>query len=242
VSNQAAGASAHVAGGEDNSASGDHAFAGGFRAIASAPGMFAWADSLPLYFDFATYRAPQSSNNTFNVRATGGVVFVTGVNASTGWPTWECYTYNGGGWTCSSDRNLKRNLTDLDGTAVLAKLMAMPIYQWQPKNGPNAKLKHAGPMAQDFYAAFGLGDSDRSIGMQDAEGVALSAIQGLYQVMLEKDAKIEAQQRTVNAQQREIDALKDRVASVESMRDEIAALRATMATTHGPTSLAATLH
>ena len=67
-------------------------------------------------------------------------------------------------------------------------------------------------------------------------------LQGLYQVMLDKDAKIEAQQKTVAGQQRGIDALKDRVASVESMRDEIAALRATRAATQRPASLAATLH
>ena len=35
-----------------------------------------------------------------------------------------------------------------------------------------------GPMAQDFYAAFGLGNSDKSIGLLDASGVALAAIQG----------------------------------------------------------------
>ena len=31
---------------------------------------------------------------------------------------------------------------------------AMPIYRWQPKDGPNAETAHVGPMAQDFAAAF----------------------------------------------------------------------------------------
>ena len=35
------------------------------------------------------------------------------------------------------------------------------------------------PWRRDFHAAFGLGDSDKSIGFQDADGVALAAIQGL---------------------------------------------------------------
>ena len=69
--------------------------------------------------------------------------------------------------------------------------------QWQPKEGPIAALQHIGPMAQDFYAAFHLGDSDKAIGMQDAEGVALAAIQGLHQLVQEKAAKIEAQQREI---------------------------------------------
>jgi hypothetical protein len=36
--------------------------------------------------------------------------------------------------------------------------------------------KHIGPMAQDFYAAFGLGETDKYI----AQGVAPASIQGLY--------------------------------------------------------------
>ena len=36
-----------------------------------------------------------------------------------------------------------------------------------------------GPMAQDFFAAFGLGDSDKHITTVDADGVALAAIRGL---------------------------------------------------------------
>ena len=41
-------------------------------------------------------------------------------------------------------------------------------------------------------ATFGLGASERHIGTLDAEGVALVAIQGLYQLVQEKDAQIEA--------------------------------------------------
>jgi hypothetical protein len=35
-------------------------------------------------------------------------------------------------------------------------------------------------MAQDFYAAFGVGENDTTITTIDADGVALAAIQGLY--------------------------------------------------------------
>jgi hypothetical protein len=35
-------------------------------------------------------------------------------------------------------------------------------------------------MAQDFAAAFGLGDDDRSINMVDANGVLTVAVQALY--------------------------------------------------------------
>lgn len=42
-------------------------------------------------------------------------------------------------------------------------------------------MDHIGPMAQDFNAAFQLGESDRAITTVDADGVALAAIQGLNQ-------------------------------------------------------------
>jgi len=47
-----------------------------------------------------------------------------------------------------------------------------------------------GPMAQDLYAAFGLGSSDKAINSVDADGIALAAIQGLHQRLQEKDKEI----------------------------------------------------
>jgi hypothetical protein len=66
----------------------------------------------------------------------------------------------------------------------------MPITQWSFKESPGAR--HLGPMAQDFYAAFGLGWDDKHIATVDADGVALAAIQALNQKLREKDAEIRA--------------------------------------------------
>ena len=48
-----------------------------------------------------------------------------------------------------------------------------------------------GPMGQDFSAAFGIGEEETRITTIDADGVALAAIQGLYEVVQEKDCEIE---------------------------------------------------
>jgi hypothetical protein len=48
-------------------------------------------------------------------------------------------------------------------------------------------------------AAFALGNSDRMIGMQDADGVALAAIQGLHQMMQAKDREIAQLRRKLEA-------------------------------------------
>ena len=124
-------------------------------------------------------------------------------------PTWLCVTEAGSGWACASDRNQKQNLRQLDGQAVLERLVEMPVFAWNPK-GRNAHVNHYGPTAQDFHAAFGLGDDDKLIGSQDADGVALPAIQGL-------NAKVEAER-----------AAKD--TEIAALRAELTAIRSLLAT------------
>lgn len=199
-----------IAMGRDNLAQGDYSVALGRRAKNLNQGSFQFADSQP--FDYTT-----SGINNFRVRATGGVRFTTGIDA-TGATTWSCETTNGNGWSCASDRNLKQDVVALDGEVVLAKLIALPIYQWQPKGG-HAPVKHYGPMAQDFHAAFGLGHDDRMIGFQDADGVALAAIQGLNAKL---DAAIRARDTVVAAQAREIAALREHLDALLARLGELA--------------------
>jgi hypothetical protein len=47
-------------------------------------------------------------------------------------------------------------------------------------------------MAQDFHAAFGLGDSDRTINMVDANGVLMVAVQALYRRVKQLEAEVDA--------------------------------------------------
>mgnify|MGYP001323115405 CR=1 FL=1 len=42
-------------------------------------------------------------------------------------------------------------------------------------------VRHIGPVAQDFAAALGYGESNTSINLSDVDGVALAAIQALYE-------------------------------------------------------------
>ncbi len=92
-----------------------------------------------------------------------------------------------------SDRAHKENLQAIDPQAVLAKVAAMPITKWNylTEHG----VEHLGPMAQDFYAAFQLGEDDKHITTVDEGGVALAAIQGLNQKLEEKNAEIENLER-----------------------------------------------
>ena len=95
-----------------------------------------------------------------------------------------------------SDRNLKDNFAAVDGRVVLARLAGIPILAWNYK-ADSAAVRHMGPMAQDFYAAFGLGDTDKAIFSVDAQGVLFAAVQALYEMALEKDAEVAALQQQV---------------------------------------------
>ena len=97
-----------------------------------------------------------------------------------------------------SDRNIKANIAPVEGREVLERLAGMPISSWSYK-ADDVSVRHIGPMAQDFRATFGVGHDDKTIHVVDASGVALAAIQGLYQVLQEKDAQLIAQQEQIAA-------------------------------------------
>ena len=88
----------------------------------------------------------------------------------------------------TSDRNAKENFQPVDASEVLAKVVALPVSRWNFKEDKSSR--HVGPMAQDFYAAFGTGVDDKHIATVDADGVALAAIQGLNQKLEQKETEI----------------------------------------------------
>jgi Chaperone of endosialidase len=109
---------------------------------------------------------------------------------------------------CTSDRSLKRDVRPVDTEAVLEKVARMPISTWSYKSD-DPRVRHLGPMAQDFHAAFGLGNTDRAYHPIDAHGVALAAIQALYD-------RLSAQQRRIEQLERE-NAEREHACDVENM-------------------------
>jgi hypothetical protein len=88
------------------------------------------------------------------------------------------------GLTISSDRTLKENFLPVDGAEVLEKIKAMPMTSWNYIGHDAKKERHYGPMAQDFYEAFGTDamgtiGSPTTVNTNDMAGVTFSAIQQL---------------------------------------------------------------
>ena len=103
----------------------------------------------------------------------------------------------------ASDRNVKANFSAVEPRAILRTLAALPIQTWNFKNKSKTE-RHLGPVAQDFHAAFGLGQDDKHISTVDADGVALAAIQGLYQIVQEKDRQLQELQVRVRQLERQV--------------------------------------
>jgi hypothetical protein len=167
--NVASGDFAMIPGGTGNTAEGKYSFAAGSLATANADGCFAWADST------TTTLLVCDTPNAWVAKATGGVTFFTNSSLSTG----VTIPAGGGAWSSVSDQNLKENFEPVDSSTLLETLAGIPVSTWNYISQEDS-IRHIGPMAQDFYAAFGVGENDTSISTVDADGVALAAIQGLY--------------------------------------------------------------
>lgn len=203
--NVASGDYSTIPGGKGNKAEGANSLAGGWNAYARDPGAFVWADASGAD-QFASL-----NSNEFAVRATGGVRFVT--SAAGGGAT---LSPGGGSWANLSDRNAKANFAEVNGREVLDRVAALPIQTWNYK-AQDAAIRHLGPTAQDFSAAFRVGEDDRHIDTADADGVALAAIQGLYQVVREKEAELQQKEARISAHEKQIAQLQARLAALEKL-------------------------
>ena len=83
------------------------------------------------------------------------------------------------------------DLTPINGHEVLEKLVALSISTWN-YTFDDASVRHLGPMAQDFFASFGLGDDDTTINPVDTNGVLFVAIQALYRRVTALEAELDA--------------------------------------------------
>jgi hypothetical protein len=149
-----------------------YSFAAGRLAWADGSGSFVWADGNPFTFGQGVYE------NKFLVRSTGGVAFWSGIDGSGNRTAGVSLNAGSSAWSSSCDRNLKENFAPVDTKGILEKVAAIPIQTWNYKAQADS-IRHIGPVAQDIYAAFGVGEDDRHITTVDADGIALAAIQAL---------------------------------------------------------------
>ncbi len=142
-------------------------------------------------------------NEQLVIRAGGGL-YLTNISEAAPFDPSRLITTRGGAylsgngttWTNASDKYQKENFTDIDSEDLLEKISELPISRWNYKD-EDETVTHIGPMAQDFYALFGVGADDVSISTIDPAGIALAAIQELIKKSKRVDA-LEQNNRELN--------------------------------------------
>ena len=87
-------------------------------------------------------------------------------------------------YTFTSDKNQKENFKPVDASEVLKKIGDFNLTSWNYIGQDGTQFRHYGPMAQDFYAAFG-NDGVGTIGTPttintgDMAGILMLAVQAL---------------------------------------------------------------
>lgn len=76
-------------------------------------------------------------------------------------------------------------------------MASLPVSTWSYKGEED--VRHLGPMAQDWYAAFGLGPDDRSVHMIDANGVAIVAMKALHRMVQSLRQEVDCLRRGIDA-------------------------------------------
>jgi hypothetical protein len=214
--------------GEDNTASGAASVALGYHAHTNArQGSFVFSDRSSV----DTLRA--AVNHSANWRVSGGFRIFTSSNLTTGvtiqsgavTSNWcsiadavisasNCaYLSTGGTWTNASSVHLKHLFAHVEGEDILMRLRSVPVSTWSYRAESN-EIRHLGPTAQAFRAAFGLGSDDRSIATVDADGVALAGVKAL-------DARTTTQQSRITTLERENAALRSETAELRARLDAI---------------------
>jgi len=185
ANNTASGPHSSVAGGSKNTASGPQSFAAGVDSNAATAGAWVWSDD-----SIGATQLSSTEANQFLARASGGFTFWTNASNTVG----ATLAPGSGSWASVSDRAMKTNVARIDDEEVLDKVARLPIGTWSYVS--ERGVRHVGPMAQDFYAAFGVGADDRHITAIDEDGVALASIKALDA----ENARLRVQQRTLRTQ------------------------------------------
>jgi Chaperone of endosialidase len=196
-----------IPGGYGNSANGKGAFAAGQGAHANNQGSFVWSD------EHKTPVVKSTAADQFVARASGGVIFYSSIDESTG----VTLPPGSGSWSSLSDRSVKTGIARLDDAAVLRRVAALPVTEWSYR-AEGLGIRHLGPMAQDFHALFGVGEDARHIATIDEAGVALAAIKGLKAENDGLRTRLHETNRRLEGLQHELTRLQQSLAKLESAR------------------------
>lgn len=169
--------------GVNNKATGSISLAIGYNCLANAAysaaiGYYASTNAKVGSFVYADASAAAVTNSTVNnqfmVRASGGTVFYTDAAMTMG----VSLAAGSGSWSAVSDVHKKENFQPVNDELILTQVTELKILSWSYK-AQSRRIRHIGPMAQDFYRIFNVGEAPVTISSVDMDGVIIAGIRAL---------------------------------------------------------------
>lgn len=202
--------------GNNTTASGDLSTAMGSSVKAEHYGSFIIGDnSVSLGSYYAT-----TANHQMVMHFAGGYLLYTGSGKQDNFPSGIQLQPNANAWSVISDSTKKENFRATNGALFLEKISRMRLGSWNYKGQDAKQNRHYGPMAQDFFTAFGhdelgvIGDN-KSINQADFDGVNLIAIQALIKEVEALKAENKSLKLAEASMKAETESLKEKMQQFE---------------------------
>jgi endosialidase-like protein len=128
-------------------------------------------------------------------------------------------------FTAVSDKTKKENFQPVDGEEVLGKIRGFELSSWNFIGHDPKEFRHYGPMAQDFFAAFGqdgVGQigSETTINSGDMAGILMIAVQALEK----RTAELKQKEAQIAVLESKVEDLKVKHAYFETVAARLEAL------------------
>lgn len=244
--NTKAGGDYSFAGGSGGSANGASAFAFGSPATAAgahsvALGRTAHTSTYIGTFVFTDATVSSSASiangsNRMHMRFANGYYLWTNIARTTG----VRMLGNANSWSSISDSTKKTGFRRAGHEATLLKFRTLRLGSWNYKDQDPKLYRHYGPMAQEWFAAFGhdgvgvVGD-DTTLASADVDGILCIAVQALERRTAElraRTAELEEVRKQLTAQEEKMRAMQSRsdahASQMEALLSRITSLEAAM--------------
>jgi hypothetical protein len=130
-------------------------------------------------------------------------------------------------FTASSDKTKKENFKPVDGEEVLRKIRGFELTSWNFIGHDPKEFRHYGPMAQDFFAAFGndgIGKigTDTTINSGDIAGILMIAVQTLEK----RTAELKQKEKQIAVLESKLEQKDAQISTLKSSVEELKATQA----------------
>jgi trimeric autotransporter adhesin len=166
-----------------------------------------------------------STGNLNNATAIGGNAAVNASNKIRLGSSFVTVIEGQVAFSAVSDKTQKENFQPVDGEEVLGKIRGFELSSWNFIGHDPKQFRHYGPMAQDFFAAFGhdgLGQigAETTINSGDLAGILMIAVQALEK----RTAELKQKQAQMAVLESKVEELKAKHAYFETVVARLDAL------------------